>query len=498
MSYKRIFASASCFLLSLSSLFVLASPARAVQEPASAEIQLWVTAGDKRLAEIKAANLSWQSQKKTKQNLSKTAEADLDFQILPEKKKQEILGFGAAFTDAACYNFNELSKEQRSSLFDELFSAQKMNLSVGRICIGSSDYAVYPYSFDDGDADPELKRFSIAHDEKYILPMLKEARKVNPGIFLLASPWSPPGWMKPNNSMLGGSMQRKTLAPYAQYFLRFLRDYARQGVDVQAVSVQNEVDTDQDGRMPACAWPQEYEIEFVRGELGPLLSKENLKTKIWIIDHNYNLWGRAICELEADNMRKYVDGVAWHGYAGSPALMSKVHDAFPEINCYWTEGGPDYTDPNYLKDWVKWSDCFNGILNNWAKCIIGWNLALDESGKPNIGPFPCGGLVTINSKSKEITRSGQYHAFAHYSKFIKRGARILQCQERKPAAPSSSAAAAEGSKNAVSLLAAENPDGSKVIVATNGGAMRELKIGFGDKTLSLKLASDSVNTLYWR
>ncbi len=399
-----------------------------------------------------------------------------------KKPKQEILGFGAAFTDAACYNFKAMEPASRAELFNRLYSKNELNLNVARICIGSSDYATKEYSYDDGEEDPELKRFSIEHDTKYVLPVLKEARKVNPDLFLLASPWSPPGWMKPNKSMLGGNMQRKSLEVYARYFLKFLRAYEKEGVNIQAVSVQNEVDTDQDGRMPACAWPQEYEIDFVRGELGPLLEKEKLKTKIWIIDHNYSLWGRALCELEAENMKRYVGGVAWHGYAGSPELMTRVHDAFPDVDMFWTEGGPDYTDPEYGKNWTKWASTFAGILNNWCRAIIAWNYALDESGKPNIGPFPCGGLVTINSKSKEISYSGQYYAIAHYSKFIKRGARALEseCKTKDLAA-----------------FACENPDGSKVLVASNSGAARQVTLHVGNKACQLSLPADSVGTFVW-
>ena len=168
---------------------------------------------------------------------------------------------------------------------------------------------------------------------------------MNPDLFLFSSPWSPPGWMKFNNSMLGGSMRNHYLGVYAQYFLKFLQGYAAEGVPIQAVTSQNEVDTDQDGRMPACSWPQEYEIHFVSSHLGPLLESSGMPTKIWILDHNYNLWGRVVCSLEDEKLRRYCNSVAWHGYVGTPDMMSKVQDAYPEVQMHWTEGGPDYTDP---------------------------------------------------------------------------------------------------------------------------------------------------------
>ena len=190
------------------------------------------------------------------------------------KKFQEILGFGAAFTDAACYMFNQLTADSREKLFHELFHPSEMGLNVCRTCIGASDYSTELYSFDEGEPDPDLKRFSIEHDRPYFLPALRLARKANPDLFLFSSPWSPPGWMKPNGSMLGGSMRKKYFASYAQYFLKFLQAYAAEGVSIQAVTSQNEVDTDQDSRMPACLWGQEYEIEFVRDHLGPTVESE--------------------------------------------------------------------------------------------------------------------------------------------------------------------------------------------------------------------------------
>ena len=252
---------------------------------------------------------------------------------------------------------------------------------------------------------------------------------------------------------------------------------------MQALTSQNEVDTDQDGRMPACLWGQEYEIQFVRDHLGPLFESSGQQTKIWILDHNYNLWGRVLDSLEDDKLRKYVNAVAWHGYYGTPDMMSKVHDAYPEAEMHWTEGGPDYTDPGYLTDWCKWGGTFSDVLNNWCRSITAWNLALDEHGRPNIGPFPCGGVVTINSQTKEITRSGQYWAFAHYSRIIRRGARRFHSQ--------SSAAD-------LRHVALENPDGQQVLVVTNTGPARTIELRLANMAASVPLKANSVTTLAWR
>jgi glucosylceramidase len=282
--------------------------------------------------------------------------------------------------------------------------------------------------------------------------------------------------------MLGGSMRRRYLPNYAQYLLKFLQAYAEEGVSIQAVTVQNEVDTDQDGRMPACIWPQEYEIEFVRDQLGPLLERSGMATKIWILDHNYNLWGRAIAELDDPGVRKYSNAVAWHGYVGTADMMSKAHEAHPDAEMYWTEGGPDYTSPDYSTDWAKWGHTFTAVLRNWCRSVTGWNLALDERGRPNIGPFSCGGLVTIHSQTGEITRSGQYWGFAHFSRAIRRGARRFD---------------SESTLTGISHAAFENPDGTRVLVVTNSGSAHTATVQMGAMKAEIALDKDAVTTWVW-
>ncbi len=436
-------------------------------------ISIWVTSGDERFVSVPPAR--WHPASGTL--------ATEQLHLNPSLKFQEVLGFGGAFTDAACYTFNQLSPAAREQLFHELFHPSEMGLSTGRVCLGSSDYSTKLYSYDDGDADPELKRFSIEHDREYILPVLRQARQANPDLFLFSTPWSPPGWMKFNGTMLGGSMRNHYLPVYAQYYLKFLQAYAAEGVPVQALTTQNEVDTDQDGRMPACIWPQEYEIQFIRDDLGPLLESTGAKTEIWLLDHNYNLWGRVVDSLEDDKLRKYVTAVAWHGYYGTPDMMTKAHDAFPEVAMHWTEGGPDYTDPGYLTDWCKWGATFSEALRNWCRSLTAWNLALDERGQPNIGPFPCGGVVTVNSQTRGITRSGQYWALAHYSRAIRRGARRFDSQS-----------AAAGLQHA----AFANPDGQQVLVVTNPGPARTIELRLVNLAASVPLKADSMTTLVWR
>jgi len=203
-----------------------------------------------------------------------------------------------------------------------------------------------------------------------------------------------------------------------------------------------------------------------------LLQENGLTTKIWILDHNYNLWGRATCELDDPGVRKFCQDVAWHGYVGSADMVNKVHEAHPDVAMHWTEGGPDYTSPDYLTDWAKWGQIFTSALRNWCESLTGWNLALDEKGQPNIGPFPCGGVVTIHSQTKEITRSGQYWALAQFSRFIRRGARRFDSQGAIPD---------------LEHVGLENPSGQRILVLSNAAADRTVTLQLGTMAADVNL-----------
>ncbi len=476
---RRVFlkaASATAASLAVSSRI----PAWAGAAHASGPVRVWATFRDRRY--VQGTPLAWKPVNEVAANA---------IVLDPTATKQEILGFGGALTDATCYVLSQLTESERQPILHDLFAPGEMSLNVCRTCIGASDYARTAYSFDESsEPDPELKKFSIDHDKAYILPVLRDARKVNPELFLFSSPWSPPGWMKPNGSMMGGAMRKLSFPPYAQYFLKFLEAYKAEGVAIDAVTVQNEVDAEQDGRMPACLWAQEEEIEFVKSHLGPALRKANSPTKIWVLDHNYNLWGRAIGELSDPEAYEYIDGIAWHGYVGESSAMTRVHEAFPHKSAYWTEGGSDVEAPDYQTDYTKWAETFNGILNNWARSITAWNMALDEKGGPNIGPFSCGGVITVENGTHKVTRSGQYWAFAHYSKHIRRGANVI-------ATNGVGEGAEQGTADLVSHSGFRNPDGSFVVVLANRGPEKRVQLLLGSSALDVELPADSVHTLQW-
>ena len=394
---------------------------------------------------------------------------------------QPMLGFGSAYTDASCYLLSTMPAEARQKFLGDTFSPAAMNLNVGRATIGASDYSRDLYSYDDVADDLAMRHFSIAHDEAYILPTLREMRRLNPDLFLLSTPWSPPGWMKTYGSMRGGWMTHKYLAPYALYVSRYLEAYRAAGVPIDAVTSQNELETDQGGSMPATFWPPEIESDFVRDHLGPLLQKQGDTTQIWLLDHNYDLWKRVRWQMQDPDLRRYVSGVAWHGYVGTPDMMSRLHDTEPRLPFFWTEGGPDYTDPQYAYDWTRWGVIFSAAIGNWCRAIITWNLMLDPQGKPNIGPFSCGGLVTLKGDGS-LTYSGQYWTLRHFSQHVRRGAVRI---------------ASHSDASELSHISFANPDGSHVLVLTNTGEERTLRLTHGTVVAEIPLDKRSVATVVW-
>jgi glucosylceramidase len=260
--------------------------------------------------------------------------------------------------------------------------------------------------------------------------------------------------------------------------------------------------------MPACPWPEEDEERLVAA-LGPLLEASG--TKIWTLDHNYNLFGRALDQLSRPHFKKYVNTVAWHGYMGSPEMIGNVKQRFPDVEMHWTEGGDDYKFADYLTNWGKWGATFSGILANGPQSITTWNLALDERGRPNIGPFDCGGLVQIHSVTKEITLPGLYWALVQFARAFRRGSVIVASHDASGDLPAVNGAGVgqPGSSSTVTAapstvltsrvfhIAAKNSDGSMVLVLTNPGEAREVTVACGGLTAKTALTADSITTLRW-
>ena len=331
-----------------------------------------------------------------------------------------FLGFGIAFTDASCYLLNEMEPDARTELLKNVYTKEGLNLSVARVSIGSTDYSAELYSYCDGG---DIESFSIERDKAYKIPMIKELLAVNPDIYLFASPWSPPGWMKTGGKLCGGYMRREFIGVYADYIVKFIKAYAENGIKISAITPQNEPETSQGGKMPACIWHPEIEAEYIL-TLRKKLNEAGLDTKIWMYDHNFDGIDRVLWTLDnTEGLAEVCDGVAFHYYAGNIEQTNALTNKYPKLARHFTEGGPRLFD-NYGTDWCKWGSMITKVLCNGYSSFTAWNLILDEMGRPNIGPYFCGGLITQHSVTKELTFSGQYKAFRHIAPYINKASVI--------------------------------------------------------------------------
>ncbi len=335
----------------------------------------------------------------------------------------DFQGFGVAITGSSCYNLSLMEDKERTELLKKIYSKDGMNLSVGRLTIASSDYSAELYSYDDVPFDTELKHFSIEHDERYIIPMIKEILKVRPDLYIFASPWSPPGWMKTGENIGGGYMRNEFIDCYAEYIIKFIKAYAENGIKISAITPQNEPETTESGTMPACNWHPETEANFIK-ILKKKFKENNLDVKIWMYDHNFSGADRVLWSLENyENLEDACDGIAFHYYEGTIEETIKVREKFPNLKLHFTEAGPRLHD-NYGTDWCKWGIMITKAIKCGYSSFTGWNLMLNEMGGPNVGPFLCGGLVTRNCDTKELSFSGQFRAFERIAKYINANSKI--------------------------------------------------------------------------
>ena len=409
-----------------------------------------------------------------------------------QSENTNFMGFGVAITGSSCYNLSKMPKSERRQLLEHIYGKNGLGLSIGRLSIGSSDYSAELYTYDDTENDIELKDFSIERDMEYIIPIIKEIIEINPEIKLFASPWTPPGWMKTGGSSCGGHMRKKYISCYADYFVKYLKAYKENGIDIIAVTPQNEPETHQNGAMPACIWNPETEAEFI-SILRQKLTENKLNTQIWMHDHNFAHSDKVEWLLrEFESLKNECNGVAFHYYSGNIEQTRYIKDMYPSLNLHFTEGGPRLYD-HYSDDWCKWAIMMCKTLNNMYSSFTGWNLMLDETGGPNIGPFFCGGLVTLNKITNELSYSGQYKAFKHFSPFINENSSIYPITFIK------NNFQMFGYPNTGKLLEGtliENPDGKKYLILVNPNESKaQVQYFCGDKWWYIELLPETVSTV---
>lgn len=397
---------------------------------------------------------------------------------------QVIDGFGYCLTGGSASLIQALPAATQDALLNELFRADSTNIGVSylRISIGASDLSSSTFTYDDmpvGQTDPAMQQFSIEKERVELIPVLKKIIAINPTIKLLGSPWSAPTWMKSNGSFVGGSLKPEYYAAYAQYFVKYIQAMKAEGITIDAVTVQNE--PLHGGNNPSMVMQPAEQIDFIKNHLGPAFRSSGIHTKIIAYDHNCDRPDYPITVLADEGARQYIDGSAFHLYAGSISALTQVHNSFPDKNVYFTEqwtGGPG----NFGGD-LKWhvQNLVIGATRNWSRNVLEWNLASDPAYQPHTpgGCSTCMGALTIGSN---ITRNVSYYIIAHASKFVRPGSvRIASTQ----------------ASNLLSV-AFKNPDGKKVLIVLNAGASAEsFSIRFNGKNVASTLNSGAVGTYVW-
>jgi glucosylceramidase len=432
----------------------------------------------------------------------------------PTRTFQRMSGFGGAITDSSATVLYRLSPRARQATMRSLFDPRAGDgLSYLRQPIGGSDFvATAPYTYDDrpaGSTDYAQRHFSIAHDETEILPLLRQAKRLNPQLQIMATPWSPPAWMKTGQSLIGGRLidQPRIYRSYALYLTKFVEAYRAHGVAVNTITVQNEPQNRTPAGYPGTDMPARQEEKVIE-DLGPMLRAAGLRTKILAYDHNWSEHPNDIASTPPDEASdtndypqevlsspaaRWVSGTAEHCYYGDPRAMTTLHREFPSKDVYMTEcSGSQSSDPaNTFSDTLKWHarNLIIGSPRNWAKTVINWNVALDPSGGPHVGGCAnCTGILTVGP-GDQVTRNAEYYTLGHLSRFVPPGAVRI----------ASTSFGTTGWNGQVMDVAFRDPNGTTVLVAHNENdnpqafAVRE-----GDRSFTYTLPGDALATFTWR
>jgi len=439
---------------------------------------------------------------------------ELTITVDPSRTYQSMDGFGASITDssaAVLYRLDPAAREQAMrSLFDPV---RGIGVSALRQPIGSSDFTDEPhYTYDDmppGQTDFALAHFSIAHDRAQILPLLRRARALNPRLTVIATPWSPPAWMKTTDSLVGGRLKDdpRVYAAYARYFVKFVQAYRAAGVPVDYLTVQNEPQNRTPNGYPGMDLPVAQEVKLIEA-VGPALRAAGLRTRILAYDHNWTTHPGDIAstppgedpetdypyEVLASPAARWVAGTAYHCYSGDPSAQTALHDAYPDKGIWFTEcsGSHGPTDPpaKFFRDTLTFHarNVTIGTTRNWAKTAITWNIALDSTGGPhNGGCDTCTGLLTLEADGT-VSTNAEYYTIGHLSKFVRPGAVRI----------ASTSFGTTGWNGQIMDVAFRNPDGSTALVVHNeNDDPRTFAVAVGGRSFDYTLPGGALATFTW-
>jgi glucosylceramidase len=438
----------------------------------------------------------------------------LTITVDPTRRYQTMRGFGASITDSSAVVLYRLRPAARDAVMADLFDPRTGDgLSVLRQPMGASDFVAGDhYTYDDvpaGQTDYAMDGFTIAHDRPRILPLLRQALRLNPGLTVVASPWSPPAWMKTNDSLIGGRLidEPAIYRAYARYFVKFVQAYREAGVPVHAVTLQNEPQNRHPSGYPGTDLPATQETKLAAA-VGAAFDAAGLDTQILGYDHNWSEHSGDVAStppgedpetdypyrLLRSPEAQWFDGIAYHCYAGDPSDMTKLHDAFPGTEIWFTEcsGSHGSSDPpaQVFSDTLKWHarNLVLGVTRNWSSTVVNWNLALDPSGGPhNGGCDTCTGVVTVGP-GQTVTRNAEYYTLGHLTRFVRPGAQRI----------ASTSFGTTGWNGAVMDTAFRNPDGTIVLVAHNeNDAPATFAVAQGGSSFGYTLPGGALATFVW-
>ena len=406
----------------------------------------------------------------------------------PGRSFQTLIGIGGALTDAAAETYYKLPKAKQEEFMNACYSLDKgIGYSLGRTHINSCDFSSGSYAYTETENDLKLEKFSIEHDKKFRIPFIKEAlAKSNGSLQLFASPWSPPAWMKDNNNMLkGGKLKPGCYQAWADYYVRFMKEYQKEGIHFWGLTVQNEPMAAQ--TWESCIYTAEDERDFVKKFLGPTLAKSEFsKANIVIWDHNRGLMvQRAKVVYDDPEAAKYVWGTGFHWYTGDHFENVKLHnEAFPDKGLLFTEGCVYPFNYDSINEW-HWGETYGksliNDLNNGAAGWTDWNVLLDETGGPNHVNNFCFAPIIGNTKTGELHYMNSYYYLGHFSRFIRPGAKRISCSSND---------------DALWATAFLNPDGSIATVVQNAtSAEKEYCVWLNNKAVKTMSPANSIMTL---
>jgi len=396
---------------------------------------------------------------------------------------QQIEGFGGAFTEASAVNWLALTASHRQQVLEAYFDpAHGHGYSLCRVHMGSCDFALGNYAHVEAPGDMALASFSIDRDRQALLPFIRAAQRVaGTPIKLLASPWSPPAWMKTSGRMNeGGKLRPECRRAWARCYVRFIESYEAEGVPIWGVSVQNEPMATQ--RWDSCLYTAEEERDFVRDFLGPELEAAGLgQVKIVIWDHNRDLMvERANAVYSDPAAARYVWGVGFHWYGEDHFdHVQQVHDAWPDKQLLFTEGcqegGPHHGSWDLGERYAR---SMINDLNRWTVGWIDWNLLLDHQGGPNhVGNF-CSAPIHTNEARDGFSLQSSYYYIGHFARFVRPGARRVLCA---------------ASRQDIEATALRNVDGSSAVVVMNRtGQSQRFALRIDDATTATELPPRSI------